>query len=437
MGDHLHVIIIGAGLAGPALAIALAKRSIQSTILERQPYSQNIGGVVMLAPNAIRVMDELLQMGDRLRAAGDTFEAIHLYTKGFGSTNVAKVGGFTVEDDGILGLSIRRSVLHQELIRSCEEMSDMITIRYSSELESIEEDSESCQAVLAGGSTVKGELSCPGTYRPRSRLKDSGSIIVGADGIRSKTRRHLLGGDDVTPSYCGYVSIGCVIPRVDACLPHNMVLPAFIYTPSGTFLIFAMDGGGDKIQWATSVVIPERDRRAGWDELKSSGQAIVMVQEEYGDVTAEPIRSLVSHMSNDNLRLWAPYTVPDISRWHSDRVCLIGDSIHAISPSVGQGAAQAFEDVGLLARLLTLPAAIDRGFPALFSQFEKIRRPRVRMIQQASIKAESSRGKAGWLIWTARTWVMWLGLKVFGTHGYVKGDFFRYDVMQENIEIMS
>jgi 2-polyprenyl-6-methoxyphenol hydroxylase-like FAD-dependent oxidoreductase len=138
MANPLHVIISGAGLAGPALAIALAKQSIRSTILERRPYSQDIGGVIMLAVNAMHVMEDLLHMGDRLRSLGDTFKAINLYTKG--STTLDAIGGFTVEDKRVQALTIARPVLHRELLRQCEAMSDMIEIRYSAELESIEDD---------------------------------------------------------------------------------------------------------------------------------------------------------------------------------------------------------------------------------------------------------------------------------------------------------
>ena len=111
----------------------------------------------MLAPNAMRVMDELLQVGDRLRASGDSFKAINIYTKGSGESKLDKVGGFTVEDEGILGLTIARPVLHQELLARCGEMSEMITIRYSAELEFIREDADGCEAVLKGGDVVKGE----------------------------------------------------------------------------------------------------------------------------------------------------------------------------------------------------------------------------------------------------------------------------------------
>jgi 2-polyprenyl-6-methoxyphenol hydroxylase-like FAD-dependent oxidoreductase len=155
MANPLHVIISGAGLAGPALAIALAKQCIRSTILERRPYSQDIGGVIMLAVNAMHVMEDLLHMGDPLRSLGDTFKAINLYTKG--STTLDAIGGFTVEDKGLQALTIARPVLHRELLRQCEEMSDMIEIRYSAELESIEEDKEGCSAILKGGEVVRGE----------------------------------------------------------------------------------------------------------------------------------------------------------------------------------------------------------------------------------------------------------------------------------------
>jgi 2-polyprenyl-6-methoxyphenol hydroxylase-like FAD-dependent oxidoreductase len=427
MANPLHVIISGAGLAGPALAIALAKQSIRSTILERRPYSQDIGGVIMLAPNALHALPHIR---DRLRTLGDTFKAIDLYTKG--STTLDKIGGFMVEDKGVQGLTIARPVLHRELLRQCEEMSDMIEIRYSAELESIEEDEKGCSAILKGGDVVRGEYLIPDTTLQANVVAD---ILVGADGIRSKARKHILGENDITPRYAGYFSIGCILPKSSANLPPDMTLPAFLYTPSGTFLIFAMDNTNDKIQWATSINTPERDRRHGWDELRTSGEALQMLKDEYKDVTMEPIRTFVDALSNDNLRLWAPYEVPQIPNWHTDRVCIVGDAAHAISPSVGQGSAQAFEDIAFLARLLSSPTAVAKGFPALFAYFEKVRRPRVKSIQAASAKAEGGRGKSGTIKWIIKSWGMWAGLNIFGKGGYIKGDLFSYNVMEEKIKM--
>ena len=109
-----HVLIIGAGLAGPALAIALAKQSIKSTILERRPQMQDIGGVIMLAPNAMRVIENVLQMGPPLREKGYPFDAIDIYTEG--SSGPDKAGGFTLANGGLRALSIGRPVLHDALL---------------------------------------------------------------------------------------------------------------------------------------------------------------------------------------------------------------------------------------------------------------------------------------------------------------------------------
>lgn len=108
----------------------------------------------MLAPNAMHVMEEMLDIGDRLRRLGDTFDAIHLYAKT--ASSLDRLGGFVVEDEGVRGLSIARPVLHRELLRRCEELPEMIEIKYNAELNNIEEDEGGCSAVLKNGETIKG-----------------------------------------------------------------------------------------------------------------------------------------------------------------------------------------------------------------------------------------------------------------------------------------
>lgn len=154
-----HVIISGAGLAGPALAIALAKQSIKSTILERRPFSQDIGGVIMLAPNAMRVLEGLVGVGDTLRGHGYPFDAIHIFTKGWSSFD--KVGGFILQDEGCRAISIARPILHDVLLDKCKEMKDMIEIKFSAKLVGIEEDDHGVEAMLEGGESVKGEYASP------------------------------------------------------------------------------------------------------------------------------------------------------------------------------------------------------------------------------------------------------------------------------------
>ena len=222
--------------------------------------------------------------------------------------------------------------------------------------------------------------------------------MIGADGIGSPVRQHILGDQQVKAIYSGYLSLGSVLPRSQVVLPPDLQLPAFLYSRHGTILVFALDN--DTIQWATTSPVAERDRH-DWEDYRTSGQAVAQLQSDWSGCTLEPIASMLRHVTNDSIRLWAPYQVPELARWHTARTCVLGDAAHAVSPSLGQGAAQAFEDVGVMARLLTtLP---DTTPPStIYSQFERLRRPRVDMIRKMTASAESTRGASssglGWFV---------------------------------------
>src|SRR4051812_49788802 len=44
--------------------------------------------------------------------------------------------------------------------------------------------------------------------------------------------------------------------------------------------------------------------------------------------------------------------IPHLDRWNAGRATLLGDAAHATTPTVGQGACQALEDVAVLVRCL-------------------------------------------------------------------------------------
>ncbi|ORX39714.1 hypothetical protein BD324DRAFT_576036 [Kockovaella imperatae] len=404
-----HVIIVGGGLAGPALAIALARQSIRSTILERHASVQDIGGVIMLAPNAMCVMDKTLGLSDQLRKVGTSFDAINIWLERGGG--LSHVGGFSTLFHERSSISIGRPVLHQTLMDECEKLKDKINIRFSSRLRSINEGPEGVEAILEDGHKI------------------SGDILIGADGIGSKVRQYVL-GETIDPTYSGIFMTGMILPKSEISLPPSMSLPVFSYTRHGTFLIFDMGDGN--VQWVTSFEAKERDRKTGWAEYVQSGQAVKDVKLKYGDLRMDPIKSMVDKLSTEHVRFWAPYLMPPLERWHTDRVCMIGDAAHAIPPSAGQGAAQAFEDIGLLSRLLGKAVAENShpDFGPIFERFEKLRRPRIDQVRTMTVRAEATRretsnGLMWWLKGTGTRAVFWL----LGKNGYLSNeDFLGYDV---------
>ena len=145
-----HVLIVGAGLSGPALALAL--HPLKCTILERHQTIQDLGGVIMLAPNAMRVMQSI-QIADKLRDVGYSFDAIHVHTAD--KTGSDYVGGLQTDDHIMKSLSIARPILHKVLVDRCKELG--IEMRYGCKLASIEEGESEVTAVLEQGERLKGE----------------------------------------------------------------------------------------------------------------------------------------------------------------------------------------------------------------------------------------------------------------------------------------
>lgn len=70
------VAIIGAGLSGLALALSLHKQSIPCTVYEARSASLDIGGAIMLSPNALRILDAV-GIYDRIRVHGFEFQNLY------------------------------------------------------------------------------------------------------------------------------------------------------------------------------------------------------------------------------------------------------------------------------------------------------------------------------------------------------------------------
>ena len=384
-----HVIIVGGGLAGPALAVALAKQSIKSTVLERQATVQDLGGVIMLAPNAMFVMDKLLGLGDTLRSKGSPFDAINIYAQRDNAT-LDSVGGFNQVAKNCTAISIGRPVLHHVLVDACSRMESQISFKFSAKLASVEESASGVIARMEDGSIVSGKYAVLTSVLSllQADCVPPGDILIGADGIGSRVREHVL-KEKIIPKYSGICTLGAIVPRAQIKLPNGMKYPAFCYTKHGTFLSFAMDE--ESVQWAVTLHTPERDRKVGWDEYRTSGRAVEELKEKYRDITAEPIKSFIDLVTTENLKLWAPYQIPELPTWHTERVCFLGDSAHAIPPSAGQGAAQAFEDIGLMSRMLGADKTGD--YSKIFKRFEELRRKRLEPIKAMTERAEGMRGE--------------------------------------------
>ncbi|HRB14102.1 MAG TPA: FAD-dependent monooxygenase, partial [Vicinamibacteria bacterium] len=109
--------------------------------------------------------------------------------------------------------------------------------------------------------------------------------------------------------------------------------------------------------WFTNFPRPEPER-GELDDLDQDAWMASIRRLHENDPA--PIRTILQ-AARHALGAWPLYDMPALDTWHTDRVCLIGDAAHAVSPSTGQGASLAIEDAAALAHWMQQRSR-ERGY---------------------------------------------------------------------------
>jgi 2-polyprenyl-6-methoxyphenol hydroxylase-like FAD-dependent oxidoreductase len=173
----MRVLIVGGGIAGPALALFLHRAGIQSSVFEAYPEQTGLGGGLALAPNGMRVLDSLGladQLGDRASHIAE-----YWFRNDRGVT-LARFANASAERYGQPMVGLARATL-AELVSDALRRAG-VRLAYHKRLSGIDQDAAGVTAYFADGSSARGDL------------------LIGADGVRSATRRLVL-PNAVEPSY--------------------------------------------------------------------------------------------------------------------------------------------------------------------------------------------------------------------------------------------
>jgi 2-polyprenyl-6-methoxyphenol hydroxylase-like FAD-dependent oxidoreductase len=343
------VLVVGGGITGSVLSLALAQRGVQVDLIEISPVWHGVGHGITVQGNALRAFEKIGVL-DEVMSRGVPFNQMRLL-KADGSLIVEAPTPHTGGPRLPSTLGALRSDIQTVL---CDRIyAAGVNVRLGLSVTSLAQDAHRAYVEFSDSTT--------GTY----------DLVVGADGIRS-TMRDLLG---ITT---GPQPSGMSIWRVVADRPAEMVCAEVYY-------------GGPRYKAGYSPISKDQCYAYILDEdavltdpeaIKPAWQLMYDRSEGYGGTWGK-IRQTIgpdSRVSHTRIE-WLLVEDP----WFRGRAIIIGDAAHACPPLIAQGAAMCAEDAVVLAELITAQAPLAQALPAFMAR----RWPRVEIVVRNSLKLVS------------------------------------------------
>ncbi len=346
------VTIIGAGVAGLALARALALRGASVTVLEQADAIREVGAGLQISPNGAAVLRGLGLQAE-LDAASMRADAVQL------------IDGPTGEGVTRLDLArlrpghgyhfLHRADLIDLLLKGAEAAG--VTLHLLSRIAEVDLSGPAPAVVLESGGRVDAPL------------------LIGADGLHSKTRAALNGPEQ--PFFTHQVAWRAVIP----CEPGAAPVAEVHMGPGRHLVSYPLRGGTLR----NIVAVEERDRWAeeSWT-LRDDAITLRIAFERF----SPRVRGWLSLVEDP--WLWGLFRHQVAETWVKPMgqggVAILGDAAHPTLPFLAQGASMGLEDAWLLAQSL---ATHDSPAAAL-AAYQSARKPRTtRIVATANANARA------------------------------------------------
>lgn len=340
-------LIIGCGIAGPAVALFLQRAGITAEIYEARSAADDYAGLFLtVATNGMAVL-QTLGLQDLVQAEG--FPTPRLVIWNSSGKQLGEVAVGTPANTGAVSVTIKRGVL-QRILREAV-LRQGITVAFGKQLQTIAvTDAQGVVATFADGTTAAGDF------------------LIGCDGIHSRVRQ-IVDPAAPPPTYTGLLSGGG--------FAHSATLSP---TPETMHMIFGQRAffgylvkPNGEIYWFENHEQRGDPTRATMTALGSAAWQQKLLALHAAD---QPLIREIILATHDEIGMYPIYDIPTLPRWRQGPVVLLGDAAHATSPSAGQGAALALEDALVLAQCV-------RDIPqpaAAFAAYEQRRRKRAEQV---------------------------------------------------------
>ncbi len=355
MAGQIRIAVVGGGIGGLTLALALRRRGMEAEVFEQAPELAEIGAAVALSANATR---ELRRLGVLDAVAAASTEPTELIYRDW--RDGRRVAAHPVRKDsryrerfGAPYFGIHRADLQRALSGALGGAG----LHLGHRLADVADEGDAVGVEFTNGRSGRFDL------------------VVGADGVRSMVRRFVAGDEGTT--YSGTSAFRGIVPadRLPS-LPDPEAIQ-FWMGPNAHLLHYAIGGGGEDVNFFAVVegpeVWPHPDK---WLAEVEPGEAVAAFEGWHPAVTE--MVGAVEHKVR-----WGLFVGRPLPRWRRGRAVLLGDAAHAMLPHHGQGANTTIEDAVTLAELLA-GAAAPGDLDAAMDRYQALRRARTRTIQRSS-----------------------------------------------------
>ncbi|MBY9063205.1 UbiH/UbiF/VisC/COQ6 family ubiquinone biosynthesis hydroxylase [Sphingomonas yunnanensis] len=335
--DHADVLILGGGLVGSALAVALDRHGLSAIVVDPADpavmLAAGFDGRASAVASASHRMLDAIGVGEALRGKGCPIRHIRV------SDGLApgKLDFVPAADDAALGTMYENRLLRRALYDAVS-ATPLVDLRMNTRAAAVERDQDGVRATLSDGRIVTADL------------------LVAAEGRQSPTRE----------------AAGIAVARWQ--YHHAAIVGAFhhershenvayeIFYPAGPFALLPLPddevGHRSAIVWTVAA-----DQAAGMLKLGDRG------------FLAEAEKSMggfLGALSHASPRASYPLGFHHAARVTGTRLVLVGDAAHGIHPIAGQGVNLGYRDVAALVEVLVegRRLGLDAGDAQLLRRYE-------------------------------------------------------------------
>lgn len=334
----MRIDIIGAGIGGLTTAIALEQKGIKTRIFEQAEQIKEVGAGIILANNAMQVYEKL-GLRKIIEEHGNPISSMNITKSNLKPLSKIDLSYFE-QKYNTKNIAIHRGKLQQILIDKLKSTE----INLAHKLTTIVKNKNGYDLSFENGNQIKS------------------STILGADGLNSIVRQNTFPNNSIRNA-----NQICWRGVTEYELPlkfRNELNEAWGKSERFGFVQIAEN----KVYWYALKSFKNDMDEFSFNDLH-----------QYFSSYNSIIKDIINSTKKEQINTAEISDLKPTNTWFKGNVCLIGDSAHATTPNMGQGACQAIEDAYILSECLNKYETTKA-----FSEYQKLRLRKAHQVVKTS-----------------------------------------------------